>query len=99
MAYALQAYRTAMINGEVSHDGDLAFGQHIANACRQETNLRDPDTGERMWIIRKDRKDSLFKIDAAMAGCLAWEARNDAIAAGAHDRSESTPVTAAMTAA
>ncbi len=40
-----------------------------------------------MWTIRKDRKDSLFKIDAAMAGCLSWEARNDAIAAGAHDRS------------
>lgn len=87
MAYALRAYHTAMVNGDVTHDGDREFAQHIANACRQETNFRDPDTGERMWVIRKDRKDSLFKIDAAMAGCLAWEARNDAIAAGVRSRS------------
>ena len=39
-----------------------------------------------MWTLRKDRKDSLFKIDAAMACCLSWEARNDAIRAGARDR-------------
>ncbi len=82
MAYALQDYRTAMINGDVSHDGNQAFARHIANACKQETNFRNEDTDEFMWIIRKDRKDSPFKIDAAMAGCLSWQARDDAIALG-----------------
>lgn len=83
MAYALQDYRTAMINGELSHSGDPAFTRHVANACKQETNFRNEDTGEAMWLIRKDRKDSPFKIDAAVAGCLSWQAREDAIASGA----------------
>ena len=83
MAYALQDYRTAMMNGAVSHDGNAFFSRHVANACKQETNFRNEDSGEFMWLIRKDRKDSLFKIDAAMAGCLSWQAREDAIASGA----------------
>lgn len=87
MAYALQAYRIAMINGEISHDGDPVFAQHIANACRQEINLRDEDTNTPMWIIRKERPDSPFKIDAAVAGCLSDEARRDAVAAGVRRRS------------
>jgi hypothetical protein len=41
------------------------------------------DEDERpLWILRKERPDSPKKIDAAMAAVLAWEARNDAIAAG-----------------
>lgn len=83
MAYALQDYRTAMINGDVTHDGNESFARHIGNACKQETNFRNEDTDEFMWLIRKGRKDSPFKIDAAMAGCLSWQAREDAIAAGA----------------
>ncbi|HLF79634.1 MAG TPA: terminase [Dehalococcoidia bacterium] len=88
MAYALQDYRTAMINAVVSHDGSAAFARHIANACKQETNVRNEDSGDFMWIIRKDRKDSPFKIDAAVAGCLSWQAREDAIASGALELQE-----------
>lgn len=83
MAYALQDYRTAMINGALSHSGSKDFARHIANACKQETTTRNEDTDAFMWIIRKDRKDSPFKIDAAVAGCLSWQAREDAIASGA----------------
>ena len=83
MAYALQDYRTAMINGDVTHDGNEVFARHLANAVKQETNFRNDDTDEFMWLIRKDRKDSPFKIDVAMAGCLSWQAREDAIASGA----------------
>lgn len=36
-----------------------------------------------MHTLGKDSWRSPRKIDAAMAACLAWEARNDAIAAGA----------------
>ena len=83
MAYSLQDYRTAMITGALAHDGNEAFARHIANACKQETNFRNEDTDEFMWLIRKERKDSPFKIDAAMAGCLSWQAREDAISSGA----------------
>lgn len=82
MAYALKAYRTAMQTGEVTHNGDRVLARHIGNACRTNTNYRD-DQGEPMWLIRKEQPDSPNKIDAAMAGCLSWEARNDAIADGA----------------
>jgi hypothetical protein len=41
-----------------------------------------------MHTISKDRPDSPRKMDLAMAGTLSWEARGDAIAAGA----TSTPV-------
>ncbi len=37
-----------------------------------------------MWVIHKDRPDSPQKIDAAVAAVLSWEARTDAIAAGAN---------------
>ena len=83
MSYALQDYRTAIINGDLSHDGNASFSRHIANSCKQETNVRNEDSGEFMWLIRKDRKDSPFKIDAAVAGCLSWQAREDAISSGA----------------
>jgi len=35
-----------------------------------------------MWVIYKERSDSPFKIDAAMAAILSWEARQDALASG-----------------
>jgi hypothetical protein len=46
-----------------------------------------------MWTISKPKRMSPYKIDAAMAGCLSWEARRDAVAAGqAKTRSRSTTV-------
>jgi len=84
MAAALRAYGTAMATGEVTHDGNADLARHVGNACRRVINLMD-DQGQRMWVIRKERPDSPKKIDAAMAACLAWEARNDAIASGALD--------------
>jgi hypothetical protein len=36
-----------------------------------------------MHTIRKERPDSPLKIDATMASVLSWEARRDAITAGA----------------
>ena len=83
MAYALQDYRTAMINGDLSHDGNPVLARHIANACKQETNIRNEDTGEFMWIARKDRKDSPFKMDGSIGGCLSFTAAQDAVASGA----------------
>ena len=82
MAYALRAYATAQQAGELSHDGDSTFARHIGNARAHETRIKD-EAGRLMWTIRKEHPSSPNKIDAAMAGCLSWEARTDAIATGA----------------
>jgi phage terminase large subunit-like protein len=82
MAFALRAYRTAISGAELSHDGDGAFARHIGNAVKRPARAKD-DEGKPMWTIQKDRHDSPRKIDLSMAGCLSWEARRDAIAAGA----------------
>ena len=39
-----------------------------------------------MWTVSKASPGSPLKIDAAVAGCISWEARGDAIAAGAVKR-------------
>jgi hypothetical protein len=92
MAYALKAYRTDMRPGVMSHgpldDSPEAAAAYVApvdhhgNAVRRKTNIRDDETGKFMWLIGKDGQKSPRKIDLAMAGCLAWEARGDAIRAG-----------------
>jgi hypothetical protein len=81
MAYAIRAYANAIAAGEVSHSGDRRFAAHIGNACRHLLTQTD-DTGQRLWTIYKERPDSPHKIDEAMAACLSWEARRDALAAG-----------------
>lgn len=86
MAEALRAYVVAMKTGTLSHSGDKHLERHIANARREDLPVRD-EQGQPLWIIRKERPDSPLKMDAAMAACLAWEARNDAIAANALEQS------------
>jgi len=88
MAYAIRSYSNAIATGEVSHDGDPDLARHIGNACRRHLNIRD-DEGRRLWLMHKERPDSPHKIDAAMAACLSWEARCDALAAGIGQRRES----------
>lgn len=81
MSAALENYKTAMREGTLSHDGDPRARRHLANARRKDLNWQD-DEGKPTWVITKERPDSPNKIDDAMAGCLSWEARTDAIAAG-----------------
>lgn len=82
MAYAIRSFVGAMDAGELSHDGDAQLADHIGNARQQSTNLVDEEE-KPLSILRKERPDSPKKIDGAVAAILAWEARNDAIAAGA----------------
>lgn len=81
MTRALEGYQTAMRSGTVSHDGNEAMRRHIGNSYKHDLPQRD-EQGRPMFLIRKERSDSPNKIDLAMAGCLSWEARNDALAAG-----------------
>ncbi|MFD5916184.1 terminase [Kitasatospora sp. NPDC058201] len=83
IGYALRAYERAQQAGDVRNSGDQVFAQHIANARKRHIRILD-DRGQPLWVIEKERHDSPFKIDAAMAGVLSWEARSDAIAAGAN---------------
>lgn len=84
-AFMMRSYRTAMVTGAVTHDGGRPLRDHIGNARRRELKMLD-DEARPLWVIRKERPDSPFKIDYAMAGALSWEARGDAIAAGARQR-------------
>lgn len=82
MAYAIKQFNTAINAGDISHSGDSRLQRHIGNAVRRYLNIRDED-GQPLWTIYKERPDSPHKIDAAMAAILSWDARSDAIAAGA----------------
>ncbi len=86
MALAIRAWNEAITRSEMSHcaEGDpfdALFCAHVGNAIRRDTNYRD-DEGP-LWTVEKERDGSPLKIDSAPAAVLSWEARMDAITAGA----------------
>ncbi len=82
MAYALKAWTSAWRSDGYSHDGHPAFVQHVGNARKRPTKIRD-EQGVLMSTIQKDRRGSRRKIDLAVCGAISWEAARDAIAKGA----------------
>lgn len=82
IGFACANFADAILSGELIHDGNAALATHVGHAHKRPVNARD-DKGERLWTIQKEREGSALKIDLAMAAVLSWEARNDAIAAGA----------------
>jgi hypothetical protein len=83
MAHALLAYRNAMHTAALTHDGNQWLASAIGNAHRRVLPYMLDDKGQPMWVIQKERPDSPKKIDAAMAGCLSWQAYTAAVAEGA----------------
>lgn len=83
---AVASMSEAIRAGSISHDGSTLLTEHIGNAVRVETNLRADDDSP-LYKVEKDRRGSPRKIDAAMAAILAYQARNDAVAAGALKKS------------
>lgn len=75
MAVALERFHTAANTGELTHDGNPTLTRHVANTRRRETRSG--------VLVRKEHPKSDRKIDAAVAAVLAFEARADALAAGA----------------
>lgn len=71
---ALEQFHTAVVNGELSHDGAYALTRHVLNARRRSSRAG--------LQIAKVHPDSPLKIDAAVAAVLAWQARLAAVAAG-----------------
>lgn len=92
MAPALRAYAQAIAQGEVPNDGDPRMVAHIGAAVKLVYPAMTDEEGAALWIIQKDRPDSPHKIDLDMAGCLSWQARNDAIASGALSLDEGVEV-------
>jgi hypothetical protein len=86
-AYAIRQYVRAWRTGEVSHDGDVTFIEHLSNARKRMLTLKDEEGRETLYLMEKEHRGSPKKIDLAMAGMLSWEARSDAIAKGALRRS------------
>jgi hypothetical protein len=89
MAHAVRAYVEAVNIGDLSHDGDPDHRRHISNAIRQKVTVYDDDHRQ-MYVISKDRPGSPRKMDAAVASVISWEARGDALAAGATATKAST---------
>ena len=99
MAFALREFRTSMRPDVMSHgplrldeadevskealEAHAALVEHVGNSVKRRTNIRDDDDGSFLWLIGKDSAKSPRKIDLAMAACLSWTARGDAIRAGA----------------
>lgn len=95
MAYALREYHESLGTEDtaavLSHGplddspeslvAHAALVRHVGNAVRRATKMRDEHGW--LWTISKDAQKSVRKIDLAMASCLSWTARQDAIRAGA----------------
>lgn len=80
---ALDQFHSAVIDGELTHDGSYALTRHVLNARRRVS---------RSGIqIAKEHPESPNKIDAAVAAVLAWQARLEAVAAGVGARPQFVP--------
>jgi hypothetical protein len=94
-AYAARAYKEAMDSGSVTFGGtddpDAEFQahsdfiRHLTNVGTKDTRLIDEE-GVPLLIMAKPDGRMDQKIDAGAAGNLSWQARLDAIAAGAKPR-------------
>jgi len=97
MAYAVRNYEDAfgaavrrreagnLEPDDLSLDGHPVFAQHLKNARRIPVNVMD-DEGRPMHVLGKESQDSKLCVDCSPAAVLSWEARGDAIAAGAQTR-------------
>ena len=88
MAYAIKGFNTAILSGELIHDGSPDLTRHIGNAVRRILRMHDEE-GVPLWTIYKEQPESPHKIDAAMAAILSWEARSAALALGIGQRKKS----------
>jgi len=81
MALAVDAFDSAMKAGEIHHDGDPRLVRHVGNCHRLLIGKRN-DKGEKMFVVVKENKGSMNKIDAAVALIIGNQARLHALADG-----------------
>jgi phage terminase large subunit-like protein len=75
---AIEQLEGAVRNRDMTHDGSSDLTRHVLNARRR---LRSGKL-----TLQKQHDYSADKVDAAVAGVLAWQARLDAVAAGVGTR-------------
>lgn len=71
----VKRFHSAVVNGEMTHDGSSALTRHMLNARRRSSRQG--------YLIYKAYPDSPDKIDAAYAAVMAWKARLDAVSSNA----------------
>lgn len=69
---ALAQFHAAVVNEELTHDGSYMLTSHVLNARRRPSRSG--------LQIGKEHPESARKIDGAIAGMLAWQARLEAVA-------------------
>ena len=93
-AYMARAYGEAIDGGHLHVCGTADQRQdllrHIGNTGRKELKIND-DEGQPLWILQKQDGQEQNKIDACAAGNLSWQAKLDAVAAGARPRRGGLP--------
>lgn len=86
MAFTCRAYNEAIDGETIRFIGPQAkrddLVRHIGHAGRKDLNIVD-DQQKPLWVLQKLNNQEQNKFDACMAGVLSWQARLDAIAAGA----------------
>jgi hypothetical protein len=82
IADATTSYATAIRTGEMSHDGDKDFAEHINNSHRYYFKGRYDDEGKQLWALGKGPGTPPPLMDLAVCGVLSWQARLDVIASG-----------------
>lgn len=87
-ALAVQQYVQSWKAGEITYDGHRVFTEHLGNSRKREMTFKDED-GNALYLLEKDARGSVNRIDGAYAGLLSWQARSDAISKGALKRAGS----------
>jgi hypothetical protein len=88
MAYTYRAYAEGIDSGAVTFADNPhreTFIRHLGNAGRRELKLVD-DEGQPLAVMQKQDGRLQDKFDAAMSGCLSWQARLDAVREGAQPK-------------
>lgn len=71
---AIEAFESAVRNGDLTHDASWALTRHALNARRRYRSGK--------LTLAKEHDYSANKIDALVAAVLAWQARLDAVSKG-----------------
>jgi len=84
---AIRQQTVALGTDELRTHNDLRNGKplfiwHLENARTRKVKIKLEDKAEEAYIVTKDRRGSLKKIDSAPAAILAYRARNDALKLG-----------------
>lgn len=83
MSAACRLFKKAIDDGDLTHDGNVALSSDVGNCLRHNEPFEDEEQ-QPLWTVR--RPDPDHDIAIANAAILSWEARGDAVAAGATKR-------------